>query len=245
MLKQVQHDERRETPPPFVIPAKAGTHEDARLAAEAHRRPWVPTSVGMTKEMKGLRSIAQTRWEPERPDEKSLWLLPSGPDQVGDDAVRPTPGRADKGEGPGWQGCIPAANVGTMTSRTASCACGQLNLRCEGEPVRVSVCHCLDCQRRSGSAFAAQARFPDAHVAVSGEWREWERIGDAGGRARFRFCPACGSTICYMVDADPGMTAIPVGAFADPAFPSPVYSVYEGRRHRWLAIVGDGIDRFD
>jgi len=32
-------------------------------------------------------------WEPERPDEKSLWLLPSGSDQVGDDAVRPTPGR--------------------------------------------------------------------------------------------------------------------------------------------------------
>jgi len=32
-----------------------------------------------------------SRWEPERPGAKSLWLLPSGPDQVGDNAVRPTP----------------------------------------------------------------------------------------------------------------------------------------------------------
>ncbi len=33
------------------------------------------------------------RWEPERPEAKSLWLLPSGSDQVGDDHVRPTPAR--------------------------------------------------------------------------------------------------------------------------------------------------------
>ena len=31
------------------------------------------------------------RWEPERPETKSLWLLPSGSDQVGDSLVRPTP----------------------------------------------------------------------------------------------------------------------------------------------------------
>ena len=46
-----------------------------------------------------------------------------------------------------------------MTTRRASCTCGQLHLETTGEPVRVSVCHCLDCQRRTGSAFAAQARF--------------------------------------------------------------------------------------
>ena len=32
-------------------------------------------------------------WEPERPGTKSLWLLPSGPDQVGDSPVRPAPAR--------------------------------------------------------------------------------------------------------------------------------------------------------
>jgi hypothetical protein len=31
--------------------------------------------------------------------------------------------------------------------RTATCRCGRLKAECKGEPVRVSVCHCLDCQR--------------------------------------------------------------------------------------------------
>ena len=46
-----------------------------------------------------------------------------------------------------------------MTTRTATCRCGQLRAECQGEPVRVSVCHCLDCQKRTGSVFAAQARW--------------------------------------------------------------------------------------
>lgn len=47
-----------------------------------------------------------------------------------------------------------------MTTRTASCSCGQLQIEVQGEPVRVSVCHCLACQRRTGSLFGEQARFP-------------------------------------------------------------------------------------
>ena len=49
--------------------------------------------------------------------------------------------------------------------QTASCRCGQLTATATGEPVRISVCHCLVCQRRSGSAFAAQVRFPASQVA--------------------------------------------------------------------------------
>ena len=51
-----------------------------------------------------------------------------------------------------------------MTTREAQCSCGQLRLTCEGEPVRISICHCLDCQRRTGSVFGTQARFPRGQV---------------------------------------------------------------------------------
>lgn len=129
--------------------------------------------------------------------------------------------------------------------RAATCPCGQLRAVCEGEPVRVSVCHCLDCKRRSGSAFAAQARWPDAQVTIEGDTRSWSRTSESGGHATFRFCPGCGATIAFNVDTMPGLTAIPIGAFADPAFPPPEYSVYESRKHGWLAIAGDGIDHFD
>jgi len=114
-----------------------------------------------------------------------------------------------------------------------------------GEPVRVSVCHCLNCQRRSGSAFAVQARWPDERVRLTGEAREFALQGDSGGTATFRFCPTCGATISYICDAMEGVTAIPVGAFADSTFPPPGYSVYEVRKHDWVTITGRGIDHFD
>ena len=65
--------------------------------------------------------------------------------------------------------------------RIASCSCGQLSARVTGEPVRVSICHCLACQRRSGSAFATQARFLREHVAVSGTSTQYVIVGDEGG----------------------------------------------------------------
>jgi hypothetical protein len=124
--------------------------------------------------------------------------------------------------------------------RMAECSCGAVKAACEGEPMRVSVCHCLNCKRRSGSAFAVQARWPVDQVTIIGETREWQLTGDSGGVATFRFCPVCSATIAYTVDGMPDLVAVPVGAFADPGFmPPPEYSVYEGRMHPWVQIVGD------
>jgi len=129
-----------------------------------------------------------------------------------------------------------------MQHRTATCRCGQLSATCQGDPVRVSVCHCLACQKRSGSVFATQARWPDAQVDLSGEFSEWERIADSGHRATYRFCPVCGFTLSYVIEGWPGVTAIPVGAFADPDFPAPRFSVYEHRKHAWTSVLGDDVE---
>jgi hypothetical protein len=130
--------------------------------------------------------------------------------------------------------------------RIAECRCGAVRAECEGEPARVSVCHCLACQRRSGSAFAAQARWPEAQVTISGETSEWLTTGDSGRWGRFRFCPICASTIAYTIEAMPGLVAIPLGAFADPGFtPWPAFSVYEARKHGWVEVLGDGVEHFD
>lgn len=129
-----------------------------------------------------------------------------------------------------------------MITRTATCRCGALRAICEGEPVRISVCHCLDCQKRTGSAFAAQARWPDDKMTVEGDAATWERVADSGHRATYRFCPACGSTIAYIIEGWPGVTAIPLGAFADPTFPPPKFSVYEHRQHPWVEISGEDVE---
>jgi hypothetical protein len=127
-------------------------------------------------------------------------------------------------------------------TRRATCACGRLAIDCDGEPVRVSVCHCLDCQRRSGSAFAAQARFPVERTTVTGQARQWRRIGSSGSAAIQHFCDNCGSTLFYVLERQPELVAVAIGAFADPHFPPPAYSVYESRAHPWVTITGDGIE---
>ena len=133
-----------------------------------------------------------------------------------------------------------------MTShRTGTCRCGQLSAICTGEPVRVSVCHCYDCQKRSGSVFAAQARFPPDAVTVSGEHKVYEHIGDSGNSASFHFCPNCGSTLWYRARPFHDLIAIAIGNFADRDFPAPHYSVWEERKHPWVAIDGDGIEHHD
>jgi hypothetical protein len=118
--------------------------------------------------------------------------------------------------------------------RIASCSCGQLTAEVRGDPVRISICHCLACQRRTGSAFGEQARFPRANVTATGVSTEYVRAGDEGPGARFHFCPVCGATVYYELLGQDAFIGIPVGAFADPGFPAPSVSVYEERMHKWV-----------
>ena len=132
-----------------------------------------------------------------------------------------------------------------MTTRTASCRCGQLRAIVTGDPVRVSVCHCLNCKKRSGSAFAVQARWPRAQVTIEGQSRTFVKAGDSGNPATFHFCPECGSDVYYEIEGKfDDLIAVPVGTFDQPWFATPDYSVYEGRKHDWLEIVGPDIEHF-
>jgi hypothetical protein len=123
-----------------------------------------------------------------------------------------------------------------MTVRTASCSCGQLTVLTAADPIRVSVCHCLACQRRTGSVFGAQARFPREGAEIKGSSTVFVRVADSGKRVTYHFCPACGSTVHYSVEGQDELIAIPVGAFADPAFLAPSRSVWEERMHSWVRL---------
>jgi hypothetical protein len=131
-----------------------------------------------------------------------------------------------------------------VTVRTASCRCGQLKASVTGEPVRVSACHCLNCKKRSGSAFAVQARWPTAQVKIEGQSKTFVQVADSGNRATFHFCPDCGSDVYYEIDGKfdskfDGLVAIPLGAFDDPYFVTPSFSVWEHRKCDWVELIGD------
>lgn len=127
-----------------------------------------------------------------------------------------------------------------MITREASCSCGQLQIRCEGEPLRVSMCHCLACQRRTGSAFGIQAWYAHARVQpAQGVAKRYVRRADSGRTVAFGFCPECGGTLFWEAERAPGLVAVAVGAFAEPGFERPGLSVWEKRMHPWTAAIGE------
>ena len=123
-----------------------------------------------------------------------------------------------------------------MANRTASCNCGKLTLETTGDPVRISVCHCHACQRRTGSVFGVQARFKKEDVRVGGASKVWVRETDDEDRIVHHFCPECGSTVYYETESLESFVGVPVGAFADRDFPPPGVSVYEERMHPWVTL---------
>ena len=125
-----------------------------------------------------------------------------------------------------------------MGSREAACHCGQLRLEVTGEPFAVSICNCRACQRRTGSAFGAQAGFKRAQVQVVGRYSDFTRISDEADRKEgvFHFCPTCGSQVFTTEPSDPDLIVVSVGAFADPTFPPPTESGYDSRRHPWVQL---------
>jgi hypothetical protein len=81
-----------------------------------------------------------------------------------------------------------------VASRIAARCCGQLSIEVQGEPQGIGLCHCLACQQRTGSVFAAPAGFL-APYKVSGKATEFIRTGDQGAKFGFRFGPVCGSNV--------------------------------------------------
>lgn len=127
-----------------------------------------------------------------------------------------------------------------MITRRASCNCGQLSLTVAGEPARISMCHCLQCQRRTGAVLSNQARFRREQVTeIAGRVTEYTRSADSGNALTFRFCPVCGSTVYWEGEGFPGFVAIAIGTFADPDFPAPTLSIWETARHGWVDPASD------
>lgn len=104
----------------------------------------------------------------------------------------------------------------------------------------VVMCHCEQCQRRTGSSYNLGAWYQKTLVKVEGREKVFRRTGDDGMNLAYHFCPQCGSNMYWEVSAMDGAYGVAVGCFADPHFPAPTLSVYGKRQHHWLEVP-DGI----
>jgi hypothetical protein len=100
------------------------------------------------------------------------------------------------------------------------------------------MCHCIACQKRTGSVFGVQARFPRGNVQIQGRATQFTRIADSGNSVTSSFCPDCGMTLYWQLSGFPELIAVAVGAIDDPGFPAPRHSVYERNRRSWALNPG-------
>lgn len=121
----------------------------------------------------------------------------------------------------------------------AQCQCGQLHIQCSVQPTAVVACHCLACQRRSGSPYGVLAQYPAEVLLIGGEATRYVRPTDEGNTFETFFCPQCGSTVYAKAGKHPALILVALGAIADPAFDAPVRSVWEETMHHWVTIPGD------
>lgn len=123
-----------------------------------------------------------------------------------------------------------------MIERAASCHCRALRLACRGEPRKVSMCHCHDCQRRSGSAFSVAVFYLREQIRIEGETSSFERDSASGHPVRFHFCPICGSNLFWEPARLPQIIGVALGGFADPGLAMPTQSVFTQERHHWVSF---------
>jgi hypothetical protein len=120
------------------------------------------------------------------------------------------------------------------------CTCGAVRYRLTGEPVFLTICHCSECQRQSGSAFGMSLRMRRADVEVTkGELKRWTRIADNGNPVGLCFCGDCGTRIWHE-PAEPNFVHIKPGTLDDTSGLKPRYQSYTTRQHAWVKL--DGIE---
>ena len=114
-----------------------------------------------------------------------------------------------------------------MTRVAGGCLCGGVRFEAAGEPLRVGVCHCMDCRKHHGALFYAAAIFPADAVVVKGEVAAYQ------GRC---FCPRCGSSV-FARSGDE--IELHLGAMDAPDRFAPEYECWTERREAWLPAFPD------
>jgi hypothetical protein len=113
------------------------------------------------------------------------------------------------------------------------CACGTIRYETDAEPVFMVNCHCRDCQRASGSAYAAYVMLPKGAVRIQGEPHYHRVIGDAGKAVERGFCPNCGSPVATRLERLPELLGLQAGSLDDPSRYKPVMEMFVASAQPW------------
>ncbi len=112
--------------------------------------------------------------------------------------------------------------MGNMQVFSGGCVCGNVRVTATGQPLRVGICHCLECRKHHGALFYAAAIFPKHSVTISGRTQSYKDR---------HFCPDCGSSV-FARSADE--IELHLGTLDAPDQWFPNYECWTIRRENWL-----------
>jgi len=116
---------------------------------------------------------------------------------------------------------------------SGGCACGAICYECTAAPAISLNCHCRDCQRATGSAFAPVRRVPTEALKITGEPKWYEVTGDSGARVRRGFCPECGSYLFALALFQPDLISVTAANLDDPSKFRPDGDCYTASAQPW------------
>lgn len=128
-----------------------------------------------------------------------------------------------------------------MTNIQGGCACGAVRFALQATPMIVHACHCTDCQRLTGSAFAINAWIEKDQVELRSGVPASFKFTDKGRNNRVHFCGQCGTYV--WTEYRPGFRFVRVGALDDPAAFAPDVHIFTRSKQPWLQL-SDGVPVF-
>ena len=121
-----------------------------------------------------------------------------------------------------------------MADMTGGCLCGRVRYMARDASQRGHICHCRDCQRYTGSAFATGMVFPADAIAIEGELQSFTVAGTSGNAVHRLFCPHCGSGVLVRGDIRKDVVVLQVGTLDDPSGYKPTAEIYTGSALPWV-----------
>jgi hypothetical protein len=122
-------------------------------------------------------------------------------------------------------------------NRTAKCACGAAVISVAGEPSIYAVCHCVNCKRRTGSAFGISLYFKKAEVTdQTGDTLVYAFQDQGDKHQRRHFCQRCGTTLFWYTSGLPDLIGIAGGCFGEDLPGEPKLSATHARKYAWVTL---------
>jgi hypothetical protein len=121
-------------------------------------------------------------------------------------------------------------------SREGGCACGAVRYRLSSEPLVTHCCHCLNCQRQTGSAFVINLLIEADRVELSeAEPQPVDVPRDDGSTQRIFRCPTCQVAV-YSEYGRPEVRFVRGGTLDDPSSIAPDVHIFTRSKLGWITL---------